>query len=225
MSSSTGDSNPRSPGYGGAGCNWRRAMRPMPPSRSSERRSFASTSSTRDLQHASGAHGPPASSSKSASATSSIWPASLFAFSAMFEICRDDRICRQGKCQNSGRERDSLIRAKISLIARFNSLQGGKKFPVRMRRELARKALNSMPLFGRHWRAGEPESMKFPVFSLPAGNLASETGSLVTAPSSGESANSQFLAPSRCSSGSKSPPRPCVAELVEADLSMSGRRT
>jgi hypothetical protein len=36
-----------------------------------------------------------------------------------------------GKCQNSRRERDSLIRAKISLIA----LQGGKKFPVRMRRE------------------------------------------------------------------------------------------
>ena len=35
MSSSTGDSNPRSPGYGGARCNWRRAMRPMPPSRSS----------------------------------------------------------------------------------------------------------------------------------------------------------------------------------------------
>jgi hypothetical protein len=52
MSSSTGDSNLRSPGYGGARCNWRRAMRPMPPSRSSERRSFASTSSTSDLQHA-----------------------------------------------------------------------------------------------------------------------------------------------------------------------------
>jgi hypothetical protein len=29
-----------------------------------------------------------------------------------------------------------------SLIARFNSLQGLKKFPVRMRRELARKALS-----------------------------------------------------------------------------------
>jgi hypothetical protein len=34
--------------------------------------------------------------------------ASLFAFSATFEICRDDRICRQGSCQNSGRRRDSL---------------------------------------------------------------------------------------------------------------------
>jgi hypothetical protein len=39
MSSSTGDSNPRSPDYGGARCNWRLALRPMPRSRSSERRS------------------------------------------------------------------------------------------------------------------------------------------------------------------------------------------
>ena len=69
----------------------------------------------------------------------------MFAFSAMFEICRDDRICWQGKCQNSGRERVSLIRAKIFLVTRFNSLQGGKKFPVRMRRELARKALIRCP--------------------------------------------------------------------------------
>src|SRR5260370_20611685 len=37
---------------------------------------------------------------------------------------------------------DSLMREKISLIARFNSLQGLKKFPVRMRRELARNALS-----------------------------------------------------------------------------------
>jgi hypothetical protein len=37
---------------------------------------------------------------------------------------------------------DSLMREKISLIARFNSLQGLKKFPVRLRRELARKALS-----------------------------------------------------------------------------------
>jgi hypothetical protein len=42
---------------------------------------------------------------------------------------------------NSGRERDSLMRAEISLIADLNSLQGCKKFPVRMRRELARKGL------------------------------------------------------------------------------------
>ena len=43
--------------------------------------------------------------------------ASLFAFSARFEICRDDRIVGRGKGPNSGRERDSLIRAKLSLIA------------------------------------------------------------------------------------------------------------
>ena len=45
ISSSTGYSNPRSPGDGGARCNWRHATRPMPPSRNSERRSFASRSS------------------------------------------------------------------------------------------------------------------------------------------------------------------------------------
>jgi hypothetical protein len=52
--------------------------------------------------------------------------ASLFAFSATFEICRNDRICRHEQMPNSGRERDSLIRVKISLIAKFNSLQGRK---------------------------------------------------------------------------------------------------
>jgi hypothetical protein len=41
----------------------------------------------------------------------------------------DDRICREGKCQNSGRERDSLIRPKISLIARFNSPARLQKIP------------------------------------------------------------------------------------------------
>ena len=43
--------------------------------------------------------------------------------------------------QNSRRERDSLISAEISLIADLNSLQGHKKFPVPVRRELARKPL------------------------------------------------------------------------------------
>ena len=33
------------------------------------------------------------------------------------------------------------MRAEISLIADLNSLEGRKKFPVRMRRELARKVL------------------------------------------------------------------------------------
>src|SRR5215469_16723906 len=39
-----GDSNPRSPDYGGVRCSWRRTTRPMRPSRSPELRSFASTS-------------------------------------------------------------------------------------------------------------------------------------------------------------------------------------
>jgi hypothetical protein len=82
----------------------------------------------------------------------------------------------------------SLIRAKLSLIARFNSLQGRKKFPAPMRRELIGK-----PRVSRHFLlplapTAEHKSMKFPVFSLLAGNFgASETGSLVTAPSSAES--------------------------------------
>ena len=49
---------------------------------------------------------------------------------------------RNWSAKISGRERNSLIRAEISLIADLNSLQGRKKFPVRMRRELARKALS-----------------------------------------------------------------------------------
>jgi hypothetical protein len=40
-----------------------------------------------------------------------------------------------------GRGAGSLITAEISLIANLNSLQGRKKFPVLMRRELARKDL------------------------------------------------------------------------------------
>ena len=57
----------------------------------------------------------------------------------------NDRICHQGRTPNCGGRRDSLITAETSLIARFNSLQGRKKFPVRMRRELARKKLISCP--------------------------------------------------------------------------------
>ena len=37
--------------------------------------------------------------------------------------------------------RDTLIKAEISLITNLNSLQGGKKIPVLMRREFARKDL------------------------------------------------------------------------------------
>jgi hypothetical protein len=42
---------------------------------------------------------------------------------------------------NSGRKAGSLITAEISLIANLHSLQGRQKFPVLMRRELARKDL------------------------------------------------------------------------------------
>ena len=146
------DSNPRSPGYGGARFSWRRPTRPMPPrnvDRSRRRVRRAISACPARLSHGQ----KPASSSRSASATSSIWRR-LFAFSATFEICRGDRSCHHGESPNSGRERDSLIRAKISLIARFNSLQGCKKFPVRMRRELARKklilCLFSLPPRRRH---------------------------------------------------------------------------
>ena len=47
----------------------------------------------------------------------------------------------RGGSPNSGRERDSLGAAEISLIANLNSLQGHKKFPAPMRRELASKHL------------------------------------------------------------------------------------
>jgi len=55
---------------------------------------------------------------------------------------------------NSGRERDSLIGAEISLIADLNSLQGRKKFPVRMRRELAHNALIYCPFLLPFTRRG-----------------------------------------------------------------------
>jgi hypothetical protein len=50
-----------------------------------------------------------------------------------------------------------------------------------------------MPVLADVFAPPKPESMKFPVFSLVTGNLAfSETGSLETAPSSGESADRWF---------------------------------
>jgi hypothetical protein len=129
----------------------------------------ASTSSTSDFQDASGVHGrrPRARNRRrrlQASGRRPSSPSPLFLRSV-------GTIGFVGKCQNSGREWASLIIAKISLIAQFNSLQGGNKFPVRMRRELARKGSDLMPIFGRDWRAAKPESMKFPVFSQLAGNL------------------------------------------------------
>src|SRR6266478_7523189 len=71
-----------------------------------------------------------------------------------------------GNARKGRRERDSLISAGISLIARFNSLLGGKKFPVRMRRELACETL-ILPLFLLPLtRRRAPDRIKFPVFSL-----------------------------------------------------------
>src|SRR5580700_8169488 len=50
-----------------------------------------------------------------------------------------------------------------------------------------------MPFFAASEAPPRPESMKFPVFSLLAGNLAfSETSSQLTPPSSKESANFRF---------------------------------
>jgi hypothetical protein len=56
MSSSTGDSNPRSPDYGGARCNWPRAATDAAIAKLGTP-VVASMSSTSDFQHASGVHG------------------------------------------------------------------------------------------------------------------------------------------------------------------------
>lgn len=65
----------------------------------------------------------------------------LFASSGTFEIS-EHGIGRRGKRRAKQRTRaGSLIRAENSQIAYLNSLQGRKKFPARMRRELARKAV------------------------------------------------------------------------------------
>jgi hypothetical protein len=62
-------------------------------------------------------------------------------------------------------EQDSLIRAESSLIARFNSLQGRKKFPVRMRRELLCNALmlfQNLKRFAALGGPNEQNSLYFP---------------------------------------------------------------
>jgi hypothetical protein len=69
---------------------------------------------------------------------------------------------RLPKVQNYGPNPYSLIKLKNSLIARFHSLLGGKKYPVRSGRELARKPLNSLYEFT----------------SLPAPHSAAERNSL-----------------------------------------------
>src|SRR5215471_8049644 len=53
-------------------------------------------------------------------------------------ICSiEDLFGRTGPVGENSEEGASLIRAEISLIADLNSLQDRKKFPVRVRRELA----------------------------------------------------------------------------------------
>ena len=81
------------------------------------------------------------------------------------------RLSVRGNARKGRRERDSLIRGTISLIARFNSLLGGKKFPVRMRRELACKTLIRRLFLLPLTRRRAPDRMKFPVFSLLTGNF------------------------------------------------------
>jgi hypothetical protein len=85
----------------------------------------------------SGAYAEPPSCRSSDAATLSIWHVPL----CLLSNVRDLSGGSDWSAPNSARGRDSLIRAEISLIADLNSLQGRKKFPVRMRRELARKAL------------------------------------------------------------------------------------
>jgi hypothetical protein len=54
---------------------------------------------------------------------------------------------RLPKVQNYGPNPYSLIKLKNSLIARFHSLLGAKKYPVRSGRELAPKPLNMLRKF------------------------------------------------------------------------------
>ena len=72
---------------------------------------------------------------------------------------------------------NSLIRRIISLITCSNSLQAPTNFPVRMRRELAGKALIGTPVLGHLGRRLAQIGEKSAVNSLLAGNLASETES------------------------------------------------
>jgi hypothetical protein len=91
------------------------------------------------------------------------------------------------RSEMAGPARDSLIRVNISLIGRFNSLLDRIKFPVRIRRELPSKALILFPEFKPLAGLGGLPRTKFLVYSQLAGNLGSETSSLKTASSSGES--------------------------------------
>jgi hypothetical protein len=76
--------------------------------------------------------------------------APLFALLGNLRDLSEDRIGRP-KWRTRA---DSLMRAAISLIADLNSLQGRKKFPVRMRRELAHNALIYCPFLLPFTRRG-----------------------------------------------------------------------
>ena len=65
----------------------------------------------------------------------------------------------------------SLMGTEISLIARFNSLLGRKRFPVRVRRKLGRKRLMVLPVLPS-LSADEPRIGENSLFiSLLAGNF------------------------------------------------------
>ena len=100
----------------------------------------------------------------------------------------DEMLCKTTSSggETKGKERmlervtqDSLIKRINSLMSRFNSRN---KFPVPMRRELHGKPLNYLLELRADSCTQRPTRRKFPVFSQLAGNLASETSSLETAP-------------------------------------------
>ena len=95
------DSNPWSPVDGELGAPGPRATRAARHRETPERRSFASTSSASDLRHTWGAFHMDKAGLEIEIGFGDFehLGASLFAFSATFEICRDDTICRQGSCQ------------------------------------------------------------------------------------------------------------------------------
>ena len=68
-----------------------------------------------------------------------------------------------------GKNLISLVRSEFSLMTRFNSLIGHKKFPVRARREFPSTALKLLPYLARLLGPRGPNSTKFPVFSQLAG--------------------------------------------------------
>ena len=128
------DSNPRSHGYGELGASGRARRDPPRPARSPGWRAWRRALGERFPAY------------RGLSRASTCWRSDVVTrASGGVPLCLLGAFRDLGRIgligPNSGRERDSLIRAKISLIADSNSLQGRKIFPVPMRRELACKAL------------------------------------------------------------------------------------